>query len=409
MSHQIHHHKEQTEHSAIVSAVTPEYVYIPLAQHIGVPAVATVVPGETVKVGQCIGSADAFITAKVHASVSGTVDSFIKMRNVLGQMVPVIVIKNDGQYTTAEYLKPFQSLEHLSVEEIRCIVREGGLVGMGGATFPTHVKFSPPKDKEVDTVILNAAECEPYLTCDHRLLIEQSADVLLGLQAVAKAVQAKNIYIGIESNKLDGLQALKAAGAENIAKIKVLPSVYPMGAEKVLVKKVTGRTVGNKAIPLDVGVVVCNVATAVQLAQTMRTGMPLIERVVTVAGGFTNPGNYRVRIGTLFSDIAKMPAESSELTPIAGGPMMGFALPSLAVPVTKGTSGILLLPKAAIPQTTCIRCGNCIKVCPLGLDPYQDMCMDECMECGRCAYECPAHIYIVQKARAYKQKLKTKG
>ncbi len=408
MTH-IHHHKEQTVRLPITPALIPGYVYIPLTQHIGVPAMAKVVPSEQVFVGQCIGSADAFITAKVHASVSGTVESLLKMRNALGNMVPVVVIKNDGKYTPAPYLKPYQALEQLSIEELRGIIREGGLVGMGGATFPTHVKFSPPKDKAVDTIILNAAECEPYLTCDHRLLLENTQEVLFGLQAMAKAVQAKNIFIGIENNKLDAVQALKACGAESFARIKILPSQYPMGAEKVLVKKVTGRTVGNKAIPLDVGVVVCNVATAVQFAQTIQTGLPLIERVVTVSGAFANPGNYRVRIGTLMSDLVKFPTDVQGLTPVAGGPMMGFALPSLEIPVTKGTSGILLLPKTAIPQVNCIRCGNCIKVCPLGLNPYQDQGMDECMECGRCAYECPAHIYIVQKARAYKQKLKAKG
>lgn len=408
MTH-IPHHKEQTGQAAIVTAKTPDLVYIPLLQHIGVPAIAQVKPGDKVLVGQCLGATDAFITAKVHSSVSGTVESIIDTSNAQGHKVQAIVIKNDGAYTVQPSLRPYGDLEALSSEEIRSIVREAGLVGMGGATFPTHVKFSPPKDKAVDTVILNAAECEPYLTCDQRLLLEQPQDVLLGLRAVAKAVQAKQIYIAIENNKLDCLKALKDAGAESFAKIKVLPSVYPMGAEKVLVKKVTGRKVGNKAIPLDVGVVVCNVATVVQLAQTLRTGLPLVERVVTVAGGFTNPGNYRVRIGTLMSDIVQMPAENESLTAISGGPMMGFALNSLDIPVTKGTSGVLLLPKTAIPQGSCIRCGSCLDVCPLGLDPYQDIGMDECMECGRCAYECPAHIYIVQKARAYKQKLKAKG
>lgn len=408
MTH-IPHYKAQTEKSPIVTANTPEYVYIPLSQHIGVPATALVKPGDQVLVGQCIGSADAFVTAKVHASVSGTVEAIEQLKNALGNVVQVVKIKNDGNYTLFPAIKPYGDLEKLSAEEIRGIVREAGLVGMGGATFPTHVKYSPPQDKNVDTIILNAAECEPYLTCDHRLLLEQTADVLLGLKAVAKAVQATTIYIGIESNKPDAVQALKAAGAESFAKIKILPSRYPMGAEKVLVKKVTGRKVGNKAIPLDVGVVVCNVATVAQLAQTLKTGMPLIDRVVTVAGGFTNPGNYRVRIGTLYQDLVQLPADMTDLTTVSGGPMMGFAVPTLNIPVTKGTSGILLLKKEAIPQTSCIRCGSCVDVCPLGLDPYQDKGMDECMECGRCAFECPAHIYIVQKARAYKQKLKVKG
>lgn len=402
-------HKAQTKQLAIQTLPVPDYVSIPLIQHIGVPATALVKPGDRVFVGQCIGSADAFVTAKVHASVSGTVEVLDWLPNVQGISVQIVKIKNDGLYTPHPVIKPYGDLSVLSAEDIRGIVRESGLVGMGGAAFPTHVKYAPPPDKKVDTVILNAAECEPYLTCDYRLLVESAPEVLLGLKAVAKAVQATQIYIGIEKNKPEAIAALRAAGAETFAKIKILPARYPMGAEKVLVKKVTGRTVGNKAIPLDVGVVVSNVATVYQLAQTIKTGMPLIERVVTVAGEFLNPGNYRVRLGMLLQDIVHLPVDMTGLTPIAGGPMMGYALTSLTVSVTKGTSGIILLKNTARPQANCIRCGRCIAACPLGLQPYQDKGMDECMECGLCAYECPAHIYIVQKARAYKQKLKTKG
>ena len=402
----IPHNKDQTAQSPIQVLPAPALVYILLSQHIGTPASALVSVGDKVTVGQCIGAADAFVTAKVHASVSGTVKAIETMPSATGALVQVVVIENDGLDTPYAVLKPYGELNSLSPEEIRSIVRESGLVGMGGAAFPTHVKYAPPKDKKVDTVILNAAECEPYLTCDHRLLLECTEDVLMGLRAVAKAVGATNVYIGIENNKPDAIVQLKACGAEAFAKIKVLPAVYPMGAEKVLVKAVTGRKVANKGIPLDVGVVVCNVATVAQLAKTMRTGMPLTERVLTVSGHFANAGNYQVRVGTLYKDIVHLPVDMTDLTTISGGPMMGFAVPTLNMPVTKGTSGLLLLHKEAIAQSECIRCGNCIDACPLGLDPYQDIGMDECMECGRCAYICPAHIYIVQKARAYKQKLK---
>jgi electron transport complex protein RnfC len=414
------HYKGQTEKLVITRIKDPEYVYIPMSQHIGAPAKTLVAKGDLVKVGQLIGSADAFVTANVHSSVSGQVEEIIKMKNAMGLQVETIKIKNDFQNTVDPTVSGKGDLDKLTPDNLRDIVREAGLVGMGGATFPTHVKFSPPEDKKVDTVILNAAECEPYLTADHRLLLEEAVDVLYGLKAIAKAVDAKEVCIGIEDNKLDAVETLKQAGAEDFCKIKILKTAYPTGAEKVLVKKVIGRKVPNKGIPLDVGVVVSNVGTAYQLAKTIKTGMPLIERVVTVSGEFTNPGNYLVKIGTLLQDFAEMPqadsaaaeaenADAPSKKIIVGGPMMGFAVNDLNIPVTKGTSGVLYIPAQVRAETQCIRCGKCVDACPLGLLPYQDRGMDECMECGLCTYGCPANIFIVQKTKLYKQLLRAQA
>jgi electron transport complex protein RnfC len=402
------YHKEQTAHLSITRLADPAFVYIPLNQHIGAPAIARVQKGDAVQVGQVIGTADAFVTATVHASVSGVVDDIVSLRTAQGQTVQAVKIKNDFLNTIHASVTPKKNLEELTAAEIRMIVREAGLVGMGGAAFPTHVKITPPDEKKVDTVILNAAECEPFLTADHRLLLEKTDDVIYGLRAVAKAVQAKKIYIGIESNKLDALELLIKAAKPFGIKIKVLPTRYPMGAEKVLVKKVLGRKVANKGIPLDVGVVVCNVGTAYQISQSIKTGLPLIERVVTVSGRFSNPGNYLVKVGTLYKDMVTLPfdAETGMYKIVSGGPMMGFSVDLLDIPVTKGTSGVLLLAMPEKIEEPCIRCGKCVDICPLGLRPYQQQGMDECMECGCCAYECPTNRFLVQKARIYKQELR---
>ncbi|MBU0581457.1 MAG: electron transport complex subunit RsxC, partial [Candidatus Margulisbacteria bacterium] len=365
------HFKEQTETLAIKEIPAPEIVVIPLSQHIGTATEAQVSVGDEVKVGQLIGKADAFVTAPIHSSVSGKVTAIEPRPHPLGIKVPAIIIQNDGKYTKDASCKSYPSLDQLGPNEIVELVKNSGLVGMGGATFPTHVKLQPPKEKKVDTLILNAAECEPYLTADHRVLLEETEDVLLGLKVEAKALGVKDVYIGIEDNKMDAVKKLKEAGAETFVKIKVLKTQYPTGAEKVLVKKVINRKVPPLGIPLDVGCVVSNVGTVAQIAKTMKTGLPLIERIVTLAGvEIENPGNYRVRIGTRVADLIKIKVDynkegSKDYKLLMGGPMMGLAQSNTEVPIIKGSSGVLFIDAVIPEEENCIRCGRCIDKCPL--------------------------------------------
>ena len=397
-------YKKLTRDKALTAMPVPEFLFVPLLQHIGAPAVSLVKKGDKVWRGQLLGSADAFVTANVHSPVSGEVMDIVKIKNPQGNTVEAVKIKNDFKDTVDPNLKKYPPWQELDMETLREIIREIGLVGMGGAGFPTHVKVSPPKDKKVDTLILNAAECEPYLNVDYRLLREHPQEVLLGLRLLAKAARAEKVIIAIEENKKDVIEGLKNCGALALARIVVLPSMYPTGAEKVLVKKVVGRKIPNKGLPIDVGVVVLNVGTAYQLAQSVQTGLPLMERAVTVSGEFANPGNYLVRVGTLYRDIIQLPDNfvREDYRIISGGPMMGFAVASPDVPVTKGTSGIILLKSQVFTETNCIRCGFCVDVCPLGLLPYLDRGLDDCMECGMCAFVCPSRKYLVQKIKEYK-------
>ena len=401
-------YKELTRDQAIVPAPVPEYLYVPLSQHIGAPAKPLAAKGDPVKRGQLIGSTDAFVTANVHSPVSGEVCETVRIRTPQGNFVEALKIKNDFKDDPDPGLKTYGDPDALSTDGLREIIREMGLVGMGGAAFPTHVKVAPPKDKKVDTLILNAAECEPYLNADYRILLEHPHEVVLGLRLIAKAAGVTRVIMGLEDNKKDVIPALKAAGLEKFARLIVMPTVYPAGAEKVLVKKVSGRQVPKKGIPLDVGIVVVNVGTVYQLALSVQKGLPLLERVVTVSGEFANPGNYLVRIGTLYQDLVKLPEhyEEKDYRIVSGGPMMGFAVSQLDIPVTKGTSGLILLKAQVFKETNCIRCAHCVDACPLELLPYQDRGLEDCMECGLCAFVCPSRRYLVQKVKEYKLELK---
>ncbi|GBR73053.1 electron transport complex protein RnfC [Candidatus Termititenax aidoneus] len=394
-------YKSLTHDKALTALPAPEYLYVPLSQHIGAPAVSLVKKGDRIWRGQLIGSADAFVTANVHSPVSGEVADLVRIRNPQGKLVEAVKIKNDFQDAVDPNLKRYPPLAELDTENLREIIREIGLVGLGGAAFPTHVKVSPPKDKKVDTLILNAAECEPYLNADYRLLLEYPNEVVQGLRLLAKAACAVWVVVAIEDNKKDVIAGLKNCGVEEFARIALMPSVYPAGAEKVLVKKTVGRRIPNKGLPIDVGVVVVNVGTAYQLARSVQTGLPLTERAVTISGEFANPGNYWIRVGTLYQDAVKLPEnfEKEDFRVVSGGPMMGFALAALDVPVAKGTSGIILLRSQVFTETNCIRCARCVNVCPLGLLPYRDRGLEDCMECGLCAFVCPARKYLVQKVR----------
>ncbi|MDI6801394.1 MAG: electron transport complex subunit RsxC [Thermodesulfovibrionales bacterium] len=423
--------KELSKDKPISIVRPPKKVVIPLVQHIGAPCKLSVSIGQEVKKGDVIGASEGFVSAPVHASVSGKVVAIGEFPNAMGRMVISVVIENDGkeEWTT---LKDNPDYMNLSPENLKEKIRDAGIVGMGGAAFPTHVKLSPPKEKPVDIVILNGAECEPYLTADYRLMIERPEEVVEGLKILMKVLGVSKGFIGIENNKPDAIEAMKKAVSKesNIqANIQIYPLEvkYPQGAEKMLIKAAAGREVPPRGLPMDVGVVVQNIGTAIAVYEAVRYGKPLIERIVTVTGeGIKNPKNLLVKIGTFVTDlIEECGGFTSEIAKvISGGPMMGFSLYSLDVPVTKGTSGILVLPEEGVVHAEdfgpCIRCGRCIDICPMGLMPSmlsvlsekgfyeetKDYNLFDCFECGSCTYICPSRRPIVQLIRLAKSLVK---
>lgn len=423
------HFKKQTESLSIENAIEPKIVVIPLQQHIGAPCDALVSVGDKIKVGQKIGESKAFVSANVHSSVSGTVKSIEMHDSTGGNKVKCIIIESDGQFTVDESVKPMGDVDNLSKEKILEIIKEIGLTGMGGAGFPTHVKLSPPKDKKIDIVIINGSECEPYLTADHRIMLEKSELVVIGAKAIMKAVDVDKCYIAIEKNKPDAIEIMKKA-IENVEGIEVaeVQTKYPQGDEKRLINAVADRVVPSGGLPMDVGVVVNNVGTAATLGNAIKTGMPVIQRVVTVTGSaIKNPKNLYVRIGTLFKDVIEQCGGFSEEPGkiINGGPMMGIAQFTSDVPVIKGTSGILILNKkdATIEKSqNCIKCGRCIEACPVNLQPliisrlsllnkmddaekYNAL---DCIECGSCSFVCPSKRPLVESIRIAKREIATK-
>lgn len=421
--------KNLAESHPIKPCITPEVVTILLRQHIGAPCNPLVKVGDEVKVGQKIGDTDAFVSAPVHSSVSGKVMKVTEVNSPDGTMSLAVIIKSDGKFEESEEVVPKADISELSAEEIVKIVREAGITGQGGASFPTHIKLTPPKEKKVDVVILNGAECEPYLTADHRLMLEKSEDIVYGLKAIMKAVGVEKGYIGIEDNKLDAIEAMqKAAADEPNIEIASLETKYPQGDEKRIIDAITNRKVPAGGLPMDVGVVVNNVGTAYAISIAIKTGMPLIERIVTVTGGAVNePSNFMARIGTPFEAlIEQCGGYKSEVEKIVmGGPMMGMVQFSNSVPVVKGTSGILALSKveAQLPeQNQCIRCAKCVDVCPVNLEPVlmnqninherfdilEKLNIWSCIECGACSFICPSKISLVHSFKYAKKELSKK-
>lgn len=418
--------KEHTNKIPInVLSGSKEHVFL-LQQHIGAPAEPIVEIGQKVFVGTKIADSQAFVSCPIHSSVSGTVKSVEKRLAPSGMLVNAIIIENDELYELDSSVQPKGEIEDLSPKEIINIVREAGIVGMGGAGFPTHVKLSPPPEKKIDYVIVNGAECEPYLTSDHRVLIEKTSHVLDGLKAVMKVFGLEKGYIGIEKNKPDAIISVKNMLSEYPGiEVKELVTKYPQGSEKQLINAITKREVPVGGLPADVGCVVINVDTARAISRAIRTGMPLVKRIVTVSGDCVkSPANFSVRTGMsireLFEHAGGFVKEPAKI--IHGGPMMGVAQSSLDVPIIKTSSGILAFSESKAvysEQTRCIRCGKCVEACPVNLMPLYlnmyakkgdlDMCdkynILDCIECGVCSYLCPGRQHPVQNIRFAKQKL----
>lgn len=413
--------KDKTAHKPIRRAPLPKRVFIPLSQHTGAACRPLVKAGQAVRCGEKIAESDKFISSPIHASISGTVAKIEKFPHpVLGRF-DAILIESDGS-DAKEHLAPKGDMSSLPSDEIRRLIKEAGIAGMGGAAFPAHVKLTPPEGKKIDTVILNGAECEPYLTCDHRLMLERGREILEGLKIISKLTGAAKTYIAVESNKRDAAEALRKITG---VRVVLLGAKYPQGAEKSLIKAILNRTVPYKGLPFDVGCVVSNVGTALAIYETVFERKPLYERVVTLSGDcLKEPSNLLVRIGTTAGDLAeacggfaKEPAKV-----IFGGPMMGIAQYTLDAPVIKGTSGILFLSRDILDESeegTCIRCGRCLEVCPMDLAPTtlanlvkkerfveaKDIGLANCFECGACAYECPAKIPLLDYMKFGKSKI----
>ncbi len=398
-----------TEHQHTVRFADPQTAVIPLSMHAGAPANPVVAVGDHVQVGQVIGEAAGFISAPVHASISGTVIAIENRPHATRGTCLSVVIENDGKNEIHESVQPKKPLEELTPEEIIDIVKNAGIVGMGGAGFPTYVKLKP--NKPIEAVLLNGCECEPLLTADHRLLLEFADEIIHGLQAIMKAVNAPKGVIVIEDNKPDAIELLnsKLEGIENI-EVVTARTKYPQGAEKMLIKRVMGRQVPSGGLPADVGAVVCNVSTAKAISDAITTGMPLIERIVTLTGRrMAKPGNFIAKIGTNVADLVKECGgiTDPDATIKAGGPMMGFIQETLDTPIMKGSNGIVALDTEHADPVECIKCGRCVDVCPMELTPlhFAKQVMDpvalkklnimDCMECRCCEYICSSKIPLV--------------
>ena len=405
--------------NAIEVLAAPPRVIIPLSQHIGAPAKALVQKGDHVRVGQLIGEAGGFMSAPVHASVSGTVVDIQPCILANGGQSMAIIIDNDYKDEWVE-LTPNDHPESLSAAELQQIVRDAGIVGLGGATFPTSVKLSPPKGKTIEMFVINGAECEPYLTADHRIMLEYADDIVFGLRAMMKAVAAPEGVILIEDNKPDAVALMeeKVAPYENI-RVVAAKTQYPEGAEKMLIKKVMGRQVPSGKLPADVGCVVSNTSTAKAISDAIQKGLPLVERVVSVTGEFIrNPGNYIVKLGTNVQEIIDHCGgiTGDDVVLKMGGPMMGAPIKDTNVPIIKGSNGIIAIAADHTEEKECIKCGRCMDVCPMELAPLDiykyaqlgdaetllKLNVMDCFSCKCCEYICSSKIPLVSKINAAK-------
>lgn len=418
-------HNKNTANSKAVRMTEVKTVTLPTVMHIGAPAVPVVKSGDKVFVGTLVAEQSGFVSSPVHSSVSGTVKSVSEILLSSGKNAPCIVIESDGEMTpdpdiTAPEIK--------SLEDLSNALKKSGIVGLGGAGFPTYVKFgTADKPLNIDQLVINGAECEPYITSDSLTMVENKDDIAFALQMLTKYFNIKNVIIGIEKNKPEAIKSMQSIKLENAqVVVKVLPSIYPQGGEKVLVYHTTGKIIPMGKLPIDVGCVVCNSTTVATIGKYLKTGMPLVEKCVTVDGGaVSNPQNVIAPIGTPLKDVFEFCGgfKSEPHKVLYGGPMMGITVPSLDMPIIKNTNAVLAFDeKQATPQktTACIKCGACANNCPFGIDPQaiskalrnddfegvEKAGAELCMECGCCSFVCPAKRPIVQNNKLAKAALK---
>jgi len=423
-----HDNKEYSAHQPITECALTTKAIIPLSQHIGAPAKPIVEKGDHVKVGQVIAQAGGFVSAPIHAPYSGTITKIDTTIDAWGMKMPAIFMDVEGDEWLEDIDRTPDVIRECTLEPKAIIdkISAAGIVGLGGACFPTHVKLLPPPGKKAEVLVVNGVECEPYLTCDHQLMLEHGEEIIIGIQILMRALNINKAVIGIERNKPDAIARMREL-SKDAAGIVVKPLMvkYPQGGEKQLIDACTGRQVPSGALPIEVGAVVDNVATIYAVYEAVQKNKPLISRIMTITGkSVAHPGNYSVRFGTPLSEVIALaggvPEDTGKI--IGGGPMMGRAMNSIEMPAHKRTSGILFLTEAEsrrVEPENCIRCGKCVSACPMGLEPYllskmvanqmwdvaEDHAIMDCIDCGSCMFTCPSHRPLLDYIRSGKAKV----